>query len=194
MPKRVFTFYQRHRIVNVNLNIIGGGLLAIALSKFPVLWVTAWIGPEHKFINSIVAAIIDGIADIIIYFGLHWIANRWRPIKPNKDSDKPDESFWREATLVQFERLALTPAFYVIAIGGMWGLQHLDMPASWAFVLAFSAAIIITRLAHTAWCLKTGRFEPIPLDTFPFFRPRAAEAVPTDQTATEPEQDPTERA
>ncbi len=184
MPTRVFHFYQRHRIVNVNLNIIGGGLLAIALSKFPVLWVTAWIGPEHKLINSIVAAIIDGVADVIIYFGLHWIANHWRPIKPDKASGKPKESFWREATLVQFERLALTPAFYVIAIGGMWGLQHLDMPASWAFVLAFSAAIIMTRLAHTAWCLKTGRFEPIPMDEFRFVK------APKVEDALEDEQDP----
>ncbi len=170
MPKRAFTFYQRHRIVNVNLNIIGAGLLAIALSKLPVLWVTSWIGPEHKLINSLVAAIIDGVVDIALYYMLHWVANHWRPVKVASHDHEPDESFWKNATLVQFERIALTPAFYIIAIGGMWGLQHLGMQASWAFVIAFAGAILCTRIVHTMWGLWSGRFEPIPLDEFRFRR------------------------
>jgi len=161
MPGRVFRFYQRHRIVNVNLNVIGAGLLAVLLAKWPVALVTAWIGAEYKLVNSIVAAVIDGVADIVIYFALHWLANHWRPVRPKQEHDKPDApgSFWKNATLVQFERLALTPAFYLVAIGGMWGLQHAGMGASWAFVLSFSAAIVLTRVVHTYWGLRTGRFK-----------------------------------
>ena len=163
MPKRAFKFYQRHLLVNVNLNIIGAGFLGIAISKFPVLWVTGWIGAEHKLINSVVAAVIDAIADVAIYYALHWVANQWRPIKPAREHELPQVGFWRHATLIQFERLMFTPAFYVIAIGGMWALQHAGVSASWAFVLAFSAAILVTRLIHTLWCLHTGRFKWIPL-------------------------------
>lgn len=163
MPGRIFRYYQRHRIVNVNLNIIGAGLLAVAVAKWPVHWVSGWIGAEYKLINSIIAALIDGVADILIYFLLHWVANHWRPFKPQHERDHPDTSFWKNASLVQFERLTLTPAFYVIAIGGMWGLQHAGMRASWAFVLSFSVGLIVTRIAHTYWGLRTGRFQPIPM-------------------------------
>lgn len=160
MAAHLFRYYQRHRIVNINLNIIGAGLLAVALAKWPVYLVSQWIGPEHKLINALVAGVIDGLADIAIYFVLHWVANHWRPIKPKDDRDLPEESrrFWKNATLIQFERLALSPAFYAIAIGGMWGLQHAGISPSWAFVLAFSIAIIITRIVHTIWGLRTGRF------------------------------------
>lgn len=172
MAPRLFRFYQRHRIINVNLNIIGAGLLAVAIAKFPVLWLSQLIGEQHKLINSFVAAIVDGIVDIGLYFLLHWIANHWGPAKHDRAARaKRDEngniieksaSFWREASLVQFERLTLTPIFYICAIGGMWWLQHEGMNASWAFVTAFSVGLVVTRIIHTWWSLRTGRFEPLP--------------------------------
>jgi hypothetical protein len=164
MARSVWRFYQRHRIVNVNLNIIGAGLLAVAISKFPVLWLSALIGSQHKLINSLAAAVVDGIVDIGIYYALHWIANHWRPIRPRDESDAPDNhaAFWKNASLVQFERLTLTPLFYLIAIPGMWALQHAGWSASWAFVASFSVGLVVTRVVHTAWALKTGRFEPLP--------------------------------
>ena len=114
MAPRIFRFYQRHRIVNVNLNIIGAGLLAVAIAKYPVHLLSLTIGEQHKFINSVVAAVVDGIVDIGLYFVLHWIANHWGPIKhERKTKAKLNEngefieksvSFWRDASLVQFER------------------------------------------------------------------------------------------
>ena len=173
MAPRIFRFYQRHRIVNVNLNIIGAGLLAVAIAKYPVHLLSLTIGEQHKFINSVVAAVVDGIVDIGLYFVLHWIANHWGPIKhERKTKAKLNEngefieksvSFWRDASLVQFERLTLTPVFYLFAIGGMWGLQHYGLRASWAFVLSFSVGLIVTRIMHTWWSLRTGRFEPLPM-------------------------------
>ncbi|MCA9272046.1 MAG: hypothetical protein KDA31_03260 [Phycisphaerales bacterium] len=173
MAPRIFRFYQRHRIVNVNLNIVGAGLLAVAIAKYPVHLLSLWIGPEYKFINSVVAAVVDGFVDIALYFVLHWVANHWGPIqrernanaKRNDDGEliEKSASFWREASLVQFERLTLTPVFYLFAIGGMWGLQHAGMRASWAFVLSFSAGLVVTRVMHTWWALRTGRFEPLPI-------------------------------
>ncbi len=182
MTGRAFRFYQRHRIVNVNLNIVGAGLLAVIIAKWPVHVVTGWVGDEYKFINSVIAAVIDGVVDIGLYFVLHWIANHWRASRPEHDIDEPDKpaSFWREASLVQFERLTLTPAFYVIAIGGMWGLQHAGMRASWAFVLSFSAGLVVTRIAHTWWGLRSGRFERIPLRTGPAPMPKKATGADSD--------------
>ena len=47
MPMRLFDLYQRKRIININANIITSGLLAIVLSKYPVLWIGRFIGTDH---------------------------------------------------------------------------------------------------------------------------------------------------
>jgi len=163
MTNRLFDLYQRKRIININLNVIVAGLLAIAIAKYPVLLVTEAIGREHKFINAMVAAVLDAVADAVIYFLLHWVANHWKP-DPTK-AHGPSRSFWRDASLVQVERLILTPPFYVVAVGGMYALQHADFTPSWSFVISFSSAIVMTRVIHTIWGLKTGRFKdfaPVP--------------------------------
>ena len=38
MPDRLFRLYQRKRIININVNIVTAGMVAIALSK-AVVWV-----------------------------------------------------------------------------------------------------------------------------------------------------------
>ncbi len=160
MHDRLFRLYQQHRIININLNVIGAGFLAIALAKWPVHAFSVWVGEQHKLLISVAAALIDGLADIAIYFVLHWVANHWRPLtaqKPGDDDTHPD--FWRDASVVQFQRLALTPLFYLVSIGGMYGLQHWGMRASWAFVVAFATAIVLTRIIHTWWGLRTGTFK-----------------------------------
>lgn len=164
MPDRLFRLYQQHRIVNINLNVIGAGLIAIAIAKWPVHLVAEWIGAERHLLIALAAAAIDGVVDIGLYFLLHWIANRWRPL-PARSGDRPRRpDFWRDASVVQFQRLALTPLFYVASVGGMFALQHAGMGASWAFVVAFSAAILLTRIVHTWWGLRVGTFRSPPAE------------------------------
>ncbi|MBX3322942.1 MAG: hypothetical protein KF757_08125 [Phycisphaeraceae bacterium] len=163
MWSRLLNLYQRKRIVNINVNVVVAGFLAIIIAKYPVLLATQWIGSEHKLVNAFVAAAIDAVADVIIYFILHWLANHCR--QPKGRPVGPGRSFWRDASLIQFERLMLTPAFYVIAIGGMWGLQHAGIQPSWSFVYSFGAAILLTRIIHTFWGLRTGRFRDVLSET-----------------------------
>lgn len=163
MPDRLFRLYQRKRIVNVNANVIAAAFLSIALGAYPVHLVTTWVGAERNFTNSLIAGGIDLSIDVMIYFGLHWIANHWRPLKPRteaeqKDYHKKKRSFWKDATLVQFERALFSPLYYVVAVGSMWGLQELGLHHVWAYVIGFIAAIIITRVLHTLWGLRSGTF------------------------------------
>ncbi len=167
MPRRAFKFYQRKRVVNINVNVFVAGLLSIALAKYPVMLVSAMIGHEHKFIISIAAYVIDTTIDVVLYFGLHWIANHWRPLKETHIVDKlttPAESrtrnFLVDVGKVQAERFALVPIFACIAIGGMWSLQHFaSVQPKWAFVIAFIVAMIFTRIIHTIWGYHSGTFK-----------------------------------
>jgi len=160
MPERLFKLYQRHKILNINVNVILSGFLAIAVAKFPVMRITAWISADHAFMKTVAAALIDGVADVIIYYALHYVANHWRPFRPKSERDQPDEPglFVRNATLVQFERFALTPVYYLIAMGLMYSLiKWSDVADSWAFVIGFGVAIIVTRIMHTLWMVRQGR-------------------------------------
>jgi len=162
MPKRAFKFYQRKRVVNINLNILAAGLLSIAITKFPVMFISNWIGSEHKFWISVIAYVLDTTIDVILYYGLHWLANQWNP-RGNlpKKSDRPKHrKFLQDATRIQAERMALVPIFMLVAMGGMWALQHyMHVSASWAFVYAFVAAMLCTRVIHTFWGYRSGTFK-----------------------------------
>lgn len=161
MPDRIFRLYQRKRIVNVNANVTAAALLSIVIGAYPVHLVTAWVGAERELVNSLIAGAIDLSIDVMIYFGLHWIANHWRPLSPKTEADHHDYNkekrpFWKDATLVQFERALLSPLYYVVAVGSMWGLQVLGMHHVWAYVIGFAAAIFVTRILHTLWGLRSG--------------------------------------
>ena len=161
MPKRVFKFYQRNRVVNINLNIIAAGLIAILIIKFPVMLISNWIGPEHKLIISVIAYILDTIVDVMVYYALHWLANHWDPDRITNQSTLPKKRrFIHDATRIQAERIALVPIFMLISIGGMWALQaYLSISASWALIYAFVSAMLITRVIHTFWGYRSGTFK-----------------------------------
>lgn len=162
MPQRVFKYYQRKRVVNINLNIVAAGFLAIALAKFPVMYVGNWIGTEHKLMIAGAAYLIDTFIDVCLYYLLHWVANHWNPNGHlPKDKDRPkSRKFVHDATRIQAERMALVPIFIAIGPGGMWALQKFaGISHSWAFVIAFASAIITTRILHTIWGYRSGTFK-----------------------------------
>ena len=121
MSRRLFKLYQRKRIININVNIVVAGLVAVALSKFPVHWMSQAIGPGLQWLKAILAALIDASVDVALYFVLHWVANHWRPLKAKTEKERrtleaDPGSFWKEATLIQAERYLLSPIFYIIAM------------------------------------------------------------------------------
>jgi len=169
MHKQAFKLYQRKRVVNINLNIFVAGLISIAIAKYPVLLISNFVGHEHKLLISVLAYIVDTIIDIFVYFGLHWIANHWRPHDTLPDEPHPEnqdskaKKFLIDAGKVQAERFALVPVFALIAIGCTWGLQHFTtITPDWAFVFAFIFAMCVTRIIHTVWGYRSGTFRDNP--------------------------------
>lgn len=162
MSQRLFDFYQRKRVVNINVNILASGILAVAIAKLPVSWIGEWIGPERKLTITLAAGAIDIAVDVIIYYGLHWLANHWSPPWQRERNAKPRRSFFKDASLIQFERAILAPLYYAIAMSLMYLLQHQGIRHSWAFVIGFIAGLIVTRILHTVWGLRTGRFAEVP--------------------------------
>jgi len=164
MPRRLFRLYQRKRVININANIIAAGLLAIAFSKI-VVWIAETFAPEGTaaFFTT-VAVVSDIIFDVAVYYVLHWVANHWKPLRPRTKKDllhhrTTPPPFFKDASLVQFERMILSPLYYIIAAGLMYVLQTAGgMRPGWALMVAFPVGLLVTRVIHTWYGLKTGRF------------------------------------
>lgn len=165
MHRRFVRFYQRSRLVNINLNLVVAGLIAIALAKYPVMLIAQWLGPENKLKITILAYALDTVLDVCVYFALHWVANHWRPSalhgkEPTPNRPRHRRNFLLDAGRVQAERMVLVPVFAAVSMGMMYGLQkYAGMTASWAFVYSFASAIVVTRALHTISGIWTGTFK-----------------------------------
>lgn len=175
------------RIVNINVNILLAGLLALA----PTLLVVRLV--EHLLRSGVVSgaklhlgdkAIISGatlIADIFfdvtIYYALHWVANhsgvfsrlkmasvgarvqkRQARIEGIADAAVESVPFFKDATKVQFERMVLSPLLYFLFLGTQFVLMSVKhVPPVWATLIGFFVGIITARTLHTLWMLREER-------------------------------------
>ncbi len=150
------------RIVNVNVNIIAAGAMAIGIMYAVMFWIHRLKIDIHiadqlkvnvKFVNIACSFVIDLVADLAVYYVLHWYANHvpsrfgggGKLINP----EYSDLTFLQDATKVQLERMLLAPILYVVAGTIQWILMkgHMQPPA--AAAIGFALGISTTRTIHT---------------------------------------------
>ncbi|MBY0311783.1 MAG: hypothetical protein K2W85_06920 [Phycisphaerales bacterium] len=175
MWQTLSAWYGR-RIVNVNINVVVAGLLALV----PVLAcvkLTEWalsrgivdgerLHVSDKVIIGVVTFLSDIIFDVAIYYGLHWLANhapwlkktRLRQLEAVADAAVDSSPFFKDATRVQMQRMVLSPLLYVLWIGTQQTLMHAHlMPTSWATVIGFCVGVGVARALHTYWMIQEER-------------------------------------
>jgi len=171
--------YDR-RIINVNVNVILAGIVALVFTvavmhtaerlgllpklsaKIPTfsrsMFGRVYTFEGHKFAVSGITFLVDLIADVAAYYGLHWVANHMpRKREVRKPAGYADLTFMRDATLVQFERALLSPVLYVIALGLQNMLLHQGMGIAASTAWGFGVGIACTRALHTLWMLRQER-------------------------------------
>ena len=150
------------RVVNVNVNIVLAGVLALPPTLLAV-WIAHRLGVPAGWRISLITFVTDITADVMVYFALHWLANHWPALHllRREDPDEPPKerlSFFRDATLVQVERAALSPLLYFVLLGTQYLLTHRGyMHPVPATAIAFALGIGMTRAIHTLWMLKQER-------------------------------------
>lgn len=167
MVRRLGKLYRR-RIVNVNVNIVLAGLLAL-IPTVGVVHLTRYFGVgdgppnsltvSDKLIISGVTLVADVVFDVSIYYVLHWLANHWpnRWRKPGEDEHAPHLPFFRDATLVQFQRMMLSPILYTIFLGTQFTLIKGGMHRELATVFGFLLGVACARSLHTIWMIRSER-------------------------------------
>lgn len=157
----VARLYAR-RIININVNIVLAGVLAGGLTLIPV-HMTRRVGIDNPWAIKAIALAADICFDVVIYYLLHWVANHtWNPYRKAR-AGEPKLSFLRDATLVQFERALLAPAYYGVMLGVLSVAMHVyGAGREWATIVAVLAGLAITRAMHTAWMIRRTRRGAVP--------------------------------
>jgi hypothetical protein len=144
------------RIINININIIVAGLAAMLLTLIPV-HATRYLGIEDKWVIIGITLGCDLAFDVAIYYALHWLANHTVAMPWSRHRDRAvGLSYFRDATLVQFERAMLGPVYYGVAVAVQYGLLHI-MDREPAALLGLCSGLATTRIIHTLWMLRTER-------------------------------------
>ncbi len=148
--------YSR-RIVNINVNIVLAGLLAMGPTAL-VAHLTHYIpGLKHPMAITGIILVADAFFDVMIYYLLHWLANHY-PKHREGGLAEAGLSFIRDASLVQFERTMLIPVFYGTTAGlSWWLLHHNTLAREWTTVISLLCGITVTRIVHTTWMLRQER-------------------------------------
>ncbi|MCC6677298.1 MAG: hypothetical protein IT436_09145 [Phycisphaerales bacterium] len=165
------------RIVNINVNIILAGTLAMGLTLIPVYFSRRFT--DHKATIMAVTFLSDIIFDVVIYYALHWLANHMPKRRRQPGVAIADLSFLKDASLVQFERALLAPVYYGVAMSTQYLLLHPhttgplasfirlltgqppDVPAVFSREAATATALMFgimsTRILHTIWMVRQER-------------------------------------
>jgi hypothetical protein len=175
--RRLADWYDS-RIVNVNVNILVAGAVALlitmgfmhtlektglleALQRAVGLHRMSIAGREihaEKLVVSGLTLIVDLIADVAVYYGLHWLANHMPRSTPRKRNGAYAKlSFMRDATLVQFERALISPVLYIVALGIQNFMLHRGFGVAIATGAGFTAGILLSRVLHTMWMIHAER-------------------------------------
>lgn len=189
MVLRLGKFYSK-RIVNVNVNIMLAGLVAIPPTSLAVHLAYHTFGIQNPWYINLITFFADMLFDVATYYVLHWLANHWphrvrtrrlaatasatndAPLTPPGSvtappppiievvvPPKPHLSYFKDATLVQMERIVLSPVLYVIVFASQHVLIHKIEP-EYATAIGLLAGILTTRVIHTFWMLYQQRRWP----------------------------------
>ena len=176
MLAQVVAWYAK-RIVNVNINIILAGVLAL-IPMLGVVRVAEYLlssgllkneklQTHHKLVITGVTFVADVVFDVTIYFVLHWVAHHApRRIKAKvehriegvADAAAEHVPFFKDAAKIQIQRAVLSPLLYLLFLGIQFVLMsNYDISAAWATVIGLGIAMGVVRSLHTFWMLKEER-------------------------------------
>jgi hypothetical protein len=142
-------FYKRHRVININVNIVLASLLSILISSYIVDLTYGFF--ESMLVIVLSAYFIDSLIDFAIFAALHGIVNNGNGFRP----------LIMDIGKIQAHRIALAVIFFLIATGldyvfmGFFGIER-----AYSFIFAYTFALLVTRVVHTIYGLKTGLFSP----------------------------------
>jgi hypothetical protein len=168
MPSLITRLYKR-RIVNVNVNIVAAGIFALIPVAIVVELVHRYAFGNRDVLTafengviSFVTIVTDIVSDVTCFYVLHWLANHWPQKLPGEKlaevvGEGAAPGYFKDATLVQMERMVLSPLLYFIWTGTQITLMRYAVAPVYATIAGFCTATACIRSLHTLWMLRTAR-------------------------------------
>lgn len=156
---RAVAHWYARRIVNVNVNIIAAGFLALIPVSICVHFIHSTKFIENGKAIAAITFFLDIIFDFSIYFFLHYLANHgpFRKLVSHNPAYR-GMSFLHDAGLVQMQRAILSPMLYIIWLGVQHQLiEYTNIGAGWATAIGGVIGIASSRILHTIWMLLEER-------------------------------------
>lgn len=155
-----FARQYARRVVNVNVNILIAGVLALG----PVLLILElcdYLKVDRQWL-PVVTFTADVLCDLVAYYFLHFLANHaGRPaqqLHSVADASISHTPFFKDATKVQFQRMVLSPLLYALWLGTQWVLVHrYNVSVALATTTGFGLGVLSSRILHTLWLLSEER-------------------------------------
>lgn len=166
---RAIAHQYARRIVNVNVNILAAGLLALV----PVSLVVYAIHKTGLVTNpwwiTAITFGLDVVFDFSIYFALHYLANHG-PLRKLVAANPAYRgmSFLHDAGIVQMQRAILSPLLYILWLGTQnYMLHHQILNGFWATAAGGVLGIGVSRVIHTVWMIQEEKRRTAKLATAP---------------------------
>lgn len=156
---RAVAHWYARRIVNVNVNIIAAGFLALIPVSICVHFIHSTRFIENGKAIAAITFFLDIIFDFSIYFFLHYLANHgpFRKLVSHNPAYR-GMSFLHDAGLVQMQRAILSPMLYIIWLVVQHQLiEYTSIGAGWATAIGGVIGIGSSRILHTIWMMLEER-------------------------------------
>jgi len=144
--------YDRNRLWHINGNIIISGILSAmivsAIIHASEIWEVGNIGHVVLFTFA-----LDTLIDPAIFFLLHYRSSK-QGLKEFRYN-----FFIKDAIRIQGHRIILTGLYYLIALSLQFTLLLEGVRSGKSVIYSYVTALLITRIIHTFYGLKTGLFE-----------------------------------
>src|SRR6185436_8392264 len=103
---------------------------------------------------SFVTIVTDVVSDVTCFYVLHWMANHWPRKLPGERlaevvGQGAAPGYFKDATLVQMERMVLSPLLYAIWTVTQITLMRYAVAPVWATIAGFCTATASIRTLHT---------------------------------------------
>ncbi len=143
--------YYNSRLLHINGNIVFAGLLSTLVVARFIDMLTSWTNTISYIV--VLTAVIDAVLDVGIFSWFHRLSTT-RATKRHKQ-----RHFVTDVATIQFQRVILSPLYYVLAVTFQGMLLTQGMARAGSVVVAYIGALLLTRIVHTIWGLKTGLFK-----------------------------------
>lgn len=145
--------YINSRIVHINVNIVLAGFFSMLIAA-PIIHLTTLYFHGDRTI-ALFSFLVDALLDFSAFSILHTFVSK----KASPNHKLKRRHLFKDIAEIQGHRIVLSVVFAILAVGGHLFLMSKGLERTHAFFISYGIAIILVRIIHTWYGIKSGLFD-----------------------------------